>query len=467
MLLGMYDWEVIKPESNTTTQPTKQWSRCLDQLWRASKRANASDVNFVLTHHWVPRSPSTTPRNQPLSQYCLMHGTDGNPKCYAWTQKLIDELRDSLKTCFSEAMRMGLTVHVRPHLDDASPQRSWRDALAFDPAAPYGGFSYVDIMLNPVADALGLALKATSNDNNRNKKQKVYFSLQGEMGATVAQFPQQWAQLADTMRARVLEKAGGKNNSDADVLIGLGINFTGLVKDAPSGGGGAVPLFGWLLAAPTSTTKPSQTTSSLIQTLFNEKLDFLGVSAYAPMSGPGFPLKELEAAAFNVRDSLASYGVDLKKLIDTNQLELHYSELGLGGAGRDSNGRPARSARDAAKTPWAGIDAALGTYLPALDPWRYEALRLFAVEFYSKLAAWLAEGENNKTFKVSKVFIWSHNSFDVLGVVSFWCVFFRVWASASARQPRSPSLSDVSSSSTSTPKTTTSTPSPPTRRGRT
>ena len=101
--------------------------------------------------------------------------------------------------------------------------------------------------------------------------------------------------------------------------------------------------------------------------------------------------------------------------------------MGLGGAGRDSNGRPARTARDAAKAPWAGIDAALGNYFPSLDPWRYEALRLFAVEFYAKLAQWLAGGDSNKTFKISKVFIWSHNSFDVLGVVRFFFGFLGGW----------------------------------------
>jgi hypothetical protein len=119
MLLGKYDWELSHPTTTnkTTTTTTTTWSRCLDQLRRASNRTNSRDINFVLTHHWVP---SSSPK-APISQHCLMHGTDGRPKCYAWSQELIDQLRDSLAVCFAEAMRMGFTISVRPHLDDASP----------------------------------------------------------------------------------------------------------------------------------------------------------------------------------------------------------------------------------------------------------------------------------------------------------------------------------------------------------
>jgi hypothetical protein len=67
-----------------------------------------------------------------------------------------------------------------------------------------------------------------------------------------------------------------------------------------------------------------------------------------------------------------------------------------------------------ARFPFAGVD---GPYRASADPWRMDYLRAYAEEFYSKVAQWLAN-PYNKTFKVQKLFIWSHASFDVLGIVS-------------------------------------------------
>jgi hypothetical protein len=38
-----------------------------------------------------------------------------------------------------------------------------------------------------------------------------------------------------------------------------------------------------------------------IKDMIENKLSFIGVSAYAPGTGPGFPTNELENAAFNVK----------------------------------------------------------------------------------------------------------------------------------------------------------------------
>lgn len=52
----------------------------------------------------------------------------------------------------------------------------------FDPAKNYGGYSYYDVMLAPLADALRAALMAAPGDASR----RVYFAMQGEMSATVS-----------------------------------------------------------------------------------------------------------------------------------------------------------------------------------------------------------------------------------------------------------------------------------------
>ena len=44
------------------------------------------------------------------------------------------------------------------HADDGRAQNGWRNTLAFDPLQPASGFSFFDIMLAPIADALNLVL---------------------------------------------------------------------------------------------------------------------------------------------------------------------------------------------------------------------------------------------------------------------------------------------------------------------
>lgn len=51
-------------------------------------------------------------------------------------------------------------------------------------------------------------------------------------------------------------------------------------------------------------------------------------------------------------------------------------------------------------------------------------------EFYQKVGQWLSD-PYNKTYKVSKVFIWSHGSFDALGIVSPTFVPFALYAAGS------------------------------------
>lgn len=90
-------------------------------------------------------------------------------------------------------------------------------------------------------------------------------------------------------------------------------------------------------------------------------------------------------------------GVDLKALIDAGALELHYSELGVGGAGRET-GVPALTVVEVATFPFAGVD---GIYSAARDPWLVPMLKSYAVEFYAKLAAWLAN-PFNKTHRCAR-----------------------------------------------------------------
>lgn len=66
-----------------------------------------------------------------------------------------------------------------PAQDDSSPDHLWRNSLDFQPEAKYDGFSYHDIMLAPLADAMRIALRDTVATRAWvGEKPTIYFSLQ-------------------------------------------------------------------------------------------------------------------------------------------------------------------------------------------------------------------------------------------------------------------------------------------------
>lgn len=155
------------------------------------------------------------------------------------------------------------------------------------------------------------------------------------MSATLMRYTAEWQALIPGLRATIGSKY-------ADAKIGVGLNFNAL--DAVEGGtppanGG---LIGWLVGsgARASRYPVPNIDAAAVNKLVSQDIDFIGISAYAPYTGPGMQLNEFENSAFNVGESLKllANGVDLAALIDSGKLELHYSEFGLGG-GDEGNAR--------------------------------------------------------------------------------------------------------------------------------
>lgn len=73
---------------------------------------------------------------------------------------------------FLHAHLQGLDIAITPHLDDGLEYGGWRNALVFDPLAKYSGFSYYEVMLKPIAQALNAVIDPTT---------QVWFAMQGEM----------------------------------------------------------------------------------------------------------------------------------------------------------------------------------------------------------------------------------------------------------------------------------------------
>ncbi|WIA33971.1 hypothetical protein OEZ86_007066 [Tetradesmus obliquus] len=410
MLIGKFDWQV-----DPASKPGEPWSRCLDMVWRAAE-AGSDRLNFVPTHHWLGNGGSAS---SGIAGYCYMEHTDpadssSGSTCRPWSEPVITEYRSAMTLCFTEAMRQGMTLYVRPHLDDGTANGAWRNGLLLQPEAKHSGYSYYDIMLAPIADALRDSLAAAAAGGflrtlPGQKRPHVYFAMQGEMSATIMRFAGQWAGIIPRLRDRV-------GNAHADIKMGVGLNFNRLDDTSSvtkTYDSSRLSWLAWMMGVERGAADAPPIDANALRSLLSQQLDFVGISAYAPYTGSGMALSEFENAAFMFGNEMRdSYGINVLGLVSSGKLELQYSEFGLGGGGSYGGGQVARSPGEVALRPFFGI---YGPYNPASDPWSIPSNRAFLREFYSKALAWLAD-PGNKTYKVASVFIWSMASWDVLGV---------------------------------------------------
>jgi hypothetical protein len=148
-------------------------------------------------------------------------------------------------------------------------------------------------MLEPLCDALRDALQAVASEGRLpvlpgRQRPTVYVSLQGEMSATVMRFASQWAALVPRIKARI-------GVEHADVLVGIGLNFNRLddtTSVSQRYGSSRLSWLLWQLGVEDNGDAPPIDAHSL-QNLFST-VNFVGISAYAPYSGPGFELNEFE-----------------------------------------------------------------------------------------------------------------------------------------------------------------------------
>jgi hypothetical protein len=162
------------------------------------------------------------------------------------------------------------------------------------------------------------------------------------MSATIMRYTSQWATMVNAIKSII----GTKN---ADVKVGIGLNFNAL--DATETHPPAGTLFPFLLGSGQRASRypVPGIDGGAVRDLISNKIDFVGISAYAPYSGPGFSLSEFENSAFNVGDALKQFGggVNLAGLANSGKIELHYSEFGIGG-GKNGNAEVSRAAAAAA-----------------------------------------------------------------------------------------------------------------------
>ena len=180
--------------------------KCLGMVDRALG-FNAKSIKFVPTVHYYGGEDHIT-------SFCIR---DESWACQAASPANIARFTSLLSACVKRAADRGVTVSVIAHLDNMK-EYTWRNILQYSPTQKYGGYSYVDVVLKPIADALAPAVKKTT---------KVIFMLQGETGKSVSQYSKQWLDLVPQVRQWVA--AGGRAPASNVKVRGGGVWVCGCV----------------------------------------------------------------------------------------------------------------------------------------------------------------------------------------------------------------------------------------------
>jgi hypothetical protein len=359
MVMGDWDWR----------RRADGGSRCTDMIDRAAA-AGAVSVALVPTHGFLADQIGTTDRGTPLYEnrgYCYKSGTS----CVPFTTDAIADFELGMRTCMHRAVHHGLDLAVIPHLDDGRFAGAWRNSLIFDPTAHYAGYSYGDVLLYPLARAMRDTMSGTT---------RIYFALQGEMGATVFAHPAGNHAMLGTIRHMIV---GGDGTRTSRVQVGLSINFNFIAGGAPLAS--QAQLLALLRAA-----------------------DFLGISCYGAVD-PYPTASNFDRTIDGFASELAGHGIDLWSLYAHDGLRLHCSEVGIG-AGRDGAGNsPAVTRAQAAATPYFGI---YGEYRVARDPWQGD-VATFRRDYYRALVDYL---RGNGRWRVDRAYLWSLDSWDVQAI---------------------------------------------------
>lgn len=384
-------------------------SRCTDMVDSAANLPN-SKLNFVPTLFWV--NPKTANSETSSDAFFCVKRTlqpNGTTSCPPVSQQDIYEFANSMHKCFARAVSYNLSIAITPHIADGTDNNMWRNTLLFDPLMPSQQHSYMDVMLQPLADAVKGGL---------GNETKLWFSIQGGMGASLFQHPKSYhtiLQALQVLKKSMLTSMPGASQSN--IKFGISSNFNklcGCTLLSVSEPEEYLTQFPAAFAAIKHTfDMPS------IQAVF-QSVNFVGVSTLIGQK-PGFSAADLQHAVDFFDKELSYFGVNVSQLLQESDLELHWSEVGVGGGGGlgPKKVAPARDATQAAKFPFVGI---LGPYKQSTDPWmlynintKNSPVRDYASFFYQQAVEYLWKQHEYK-YPVDAAFLNNIGSWDVQAV---------------------------------------------------
>jgi hypothetical protein len=358
----------------------KNATRCEHMVDKAG-RTGATMINFVLTHYYVDEDGDYTPE-----RFCYKAGTGA--ECTAFTPAAVEEWVRLFKPCLAYAVGLGFDIAYTPHLDDGLNAGQWRNAMLIDPLAKYGGMSYFDVVLEPLARAASETIKPST---------RVWFALQGEMSAMVTRFPENHRRILPYLRKITLP--AGRDDLWYNVRVGVSTNFN--------------KLCGMDMCQKAEVD--AEYDKEAVQRLYDE-CDFIGMSGYPRFKGS---LLDMEDSTRMFDDEAKLFGIDLAELITTGGKELVFNEFGIGGGVSVTGDAPARTVEQASSFPFFGV---YGPYTRRLDPWRnylppyvVSGTREYMHDWYRAASVWL-QRKGGPKWRVDHAMLWSLNSWDVLGI---------------------------------------------------
>ena len=388
-------------------------TRCPDMVARAAALGQTR-VMFVPTLYFVdnePRNYSAPGQQARVSYFC--YGKDAAGNCPPATVEGRARFQAGMTACLRAAVARGLSLALAPHVDDGAPgSGAWRQGLVFDPlkphSVPWGGdaMSYDDFILAPLAAAVAATSTAAT---------KVWFSTQGEMGATLVYHPTSHTKLVAKLMERVIAGRAPAAFPPTNVKVGVLSNADKLCSCVTQTGNGTYTddfVRGWATVAP-------QFNVTAIQALF-AAVDFVGISNYPSLKSPLVKPSDFEAGITSFATELAQFGVNLKSLVTTGGKSLWFSEVGVGG-GADAGGwSKTTDPAFAAANTFYGVTS---TYRSDADPWHNGGTAVTPMltllsRFYGSLIRYVESrgALGPGVWPIDGAFLWNCGSWDVQAV---------------------------------------------------
>ena len=380
-------------------------SECTDMVDRAAKQAN-SRLNFVPTLFWADRNhkKSKAASAVGLSYFCFEStaSSDSTLSCRPAAQQEIDVFQHSMKACFARAVEYNMSIEVTPHLQYSKENTIPSNTLDFNPLLDYEDFSYMDVMLAPLANAVNGAI---------NSKTEVWLALQGQTGASVFQHPMEYMQAAGTTHYNLYDNL--PDDWPQHLHVGISLNFNKLcgcvladVADPRE----------YIERFPIEFKKIKHNYDFELLHELVHHLDFISISGLAALS-PSFSPADLQTTIQSFAMELSEFGISLADSLSNQPLKLHWVDFGIGGARAD--GALAKTAADAACSSSFGV---LGKYSQVSDPWQLHAItttetpvRTFLSYFYNNTAEYFWKQHEFK-YQVDAVFLNNFGSWDIQAV---------------------------------------------------
>jgi hypothetical protein len=276
-----------------------------------------------------------------------------------------ERFKEKLRKVFARMAEHGMAIYVLPHIDAGGRIKQWRNWVNFDPLEPYSGYTYADLLLGTIADALEEAAPDSHFE----------MALSGEMGTSLFRYPESYRTVVRQLRARPRLK---------QLRLGISLNHGGIAGRGHPTGAKEVLL--------------SDDTREQMQGVIND-CDFVGMSFYAPVSAKPTP-DDFVRGIDRFMNEFKQYGLYVPA-----DKPMQFSEVGIGG-GRLRRGE-SPTVTKAVESPWEG------TASPQNNPWRDESLRKLRQQYYDALLRFLAA--QPARYRVSAAFGWSMGSWDPIG----------------------------------------------------